>query len=360
MIAVCSLGLAFVNVTLIAGLLVAVNCAFLIVTAERKPLTVIFLVGLVSFFFNPEGLMLVGALLSLIVGCSALARAYDKTKSLLLWGIPIAAFVIGAIVLGDLLLASLSLGFLLPAAALALSFSKKQARVGAICMISGAFMIFFSVFVLADIYVATGGISLSVFEEGAEYYRNAFAEVILQIEVMDVETETMSPFFSPLEAQNLANQIVSLFPSFFVILCNAMAYFAQKVMYGLVHRDGEADRIDDKMIAMILSPFAGATFLISFFVMLFASTSTDFELAFTVAENIFYIFIPGLAMSGVMFQLAKVARFRRGILVVVIFVILAIINVGAALLMAACTGAYYSIAAPVYAFLNSKKDNDSF
>ena len=61
-----------------------------------------------------------------------------------------------------------------------------------------------------------------------------------------------------------------------------------------------------------------------------------------------------------MFQLAKIARFRKGVWMVVLFVLLAFVNVGIAVLLAACTGAYYSIAAPVYAYLNSKKDDDSF
>lgn len=358
--ALCSLGLAFVGNPIVAAVLVALTSAFLIVTAERKPATVLLLFGLISFFFNEEGISLVALLLSMVVGCSALAKAFDKLRSPLLWGIPVVAFVISAIVTGDLLISSVSLGFLLPAAALVITFKKKYARVGAICLISGAYMIFFAAFVLADIYVATGGISLSVFEEGAEYYRQSFADVIMQLELMDVTTEMTTPIFTPMQAQNLANEIVSLFPAFFVIFCNAMAYFSQKNMYALVRRDGDESRFEDKMIAIILSPFAGATFLISFFVMLFSSTSSDHALVCTVAENIFYIFIPGLAMSGIMFQIAKIARFRRGIWVVVIFVILTFFNAGAALLLAACTGAYYSIAAPVYEFLNSKKDNDSF
>lgn len=358
--AISALGLAFIGTQIVAGAVILVLSAFLIVTAERKPLTVFLLFGLISFFFNKEGIPLVAAVLSITVGCGAFAKAFEKLRSPFLWAIPVASFIIGAIVTGNILISSLSLGFVLPAAALCFSFSKKYSRVGAICLISGAYMAFAVAFILADVYTATGGISLSVFEEGAELYRQSFADVIMQIEIMDVKTETMKPFFTELEAQNLAREIVSLFPAFFVICCNAAAYFSQKIMYVLVRRDGEEDKFDDKMIALIMSPYAGATFLISFFVMIIAATSVDHALVYTVSENIFYIFIPGLAASGIMFQLAKITRFRKGIGVVVLFVILAFVNIGMAVLLAACTGAYYSIAAPVYAFLNSKKDNDSF
>ena len=39
--AICSLGLAFVSVPVVAGVIVAVSAAVLVVTSERKPLTVI-------------------------------------------------------------------------------------------------------------------------------------------------------------------------------------------------------------------------------------------------------------------------------------------------------------------------------
>ena len=130
-------------------------------------------------------------------------------------------------------------------------------------------------------------------------------------------------------------------------------------MYVIVRREGEEEKFEDKMIALVLSPYAGVTFVLSFLVMTGAAASSSLALAYTVAENVFFIFIPGLAASGIMFQLAKIARFRRGVWVIVLFVVLAFVNVGVAVLLAACTGAYYSIAAPVYAFLNSKKDDDS-
>lgn len=358
--ALCSLGLAFVGNPIVAGVLVAVSSAFLVVTSERKPLTVIALFGLISFFFTEEGISLVAVALAMIVGCGVFARALEKLRSPFLWVIPVASFIIGALITRNLLIASLSLVFVLPSAAIWLSFSKKHSRVGAICLISGAYMIFFAAFVLADVYVATGGISIDVFKEGAEFYRESFAKMLMEFEIMDVKTELMHPIFTPMEAKNLANEIVSLFPAFFVIGCNAAAYFSQKLMYVLVRREGEESKFEDKMIALIMSPYAGATFVISFMVMVGASMSVDHALAYTVSANIFYIFIPGLAASGIMFQLAKIARFRKGVWMVVLFVLLAFVNVGIAVLLAACTGAYYSIAAPVYAYLNSKKDDDSF
>lgn len=356
----CAIGLPFITIPLVAAALAAICSAFLVISSEKKPLTVIALVGFVSMFFTKESIAVVAITLSLVVGAGALAKAVDKLRSNLLWAIPIAAFAIGAVVTRDLLISSLALSILLPAVALCITFRKKHARVGAICLVSGAYMIFFAAFVLADIYVATGSVSLSIFGEITEEYKKSFTEILLQFKVMDVATETSVPYFTELEAKNLATEIVSLFPAFFVILCNAAAYFSQKLMYALARREGEENKFDDKMIAMILSPYAGATFLISFFVMMMAASSVDHAVAYTVSANVFYIFIPGLALSGLMFQLAKVARFRRGIWLVILLVILVFVNVGMAILLAACLGAYYSIASPVYAYLNSKKHNDPF
>ncbi len=357
--AISSLGLAFVGEPVVAGVLVGVSAAALIVTAERKPMTVLVLFGFISFFFTEEGISLVAIVLTLIAGCGIYSRALEKLRSPFLWAIPIISFIVGAIVTHDLLLSSLSLAFVLPAAALRFTFTKKYSRVGAICLISGAFMIFFIAFLLADVYRSTGTVSLDVFREGAEIYRESFAKVLMEFQIMDVKTEQAQAVFTELEAKNLANEIVSLFPAFFIIGCNALAYFAQKLMYVIVRREGEEHKFEDKMIALVLSPYAGVTFVLAFLVMTLASVSRDHALAYTVAENVFFIFIPGLAASGIMFQLAKIARFRRGVWVVVLFVMLAFVNVGIAVLLAACTGAYYSIAAPVYAFLNSKKDDDS-
>ena len=358
--ALCALGMPFSDNMIVAGVLAAVCSAFLIVTAERKPATVLLLLSVMCLFFNSEGISLIDVLLGLIVGCGTFSRALEKHRSPFLWAIPVASFVIGALFTKNVVLSMLSLGFVLPAAALSFSFSKKYSRVGAICLISGAFMVSFVIFLLADVYAVTGTISLSFFEEGAEFYRSSFAAMLKEFAVIDPSTEELKTLFTELEAQNLANEIVSLFPAFFVIGCNAMAYFSQKLMYVLVRREGEEHKFEDKMIALIMSPYAGATFLISFIVMIAASTSVDHALAYTVSENIFYIFIPGLAASGIMFQVAKIARFRRGAWVAVLFVILAFVSFGSALLLAAGIGAYYSIANPVFAFINSHKDEDPF
>jgi hypothetical protein len=214
------------------------------------------------------------------------------------------------------------------------------------------------IFLLADVYTATGTVSLSFFREGAEFYRVSFTDLLMQFEVINPKDGLAEPLFTPIEAKNLASEIVSLFPAFFVIMCNAAAWISQKLLYLMVKREGELHKFEDKMIAMIMSPFAGLTFAISFLVMVTASTSVDHALAYTVSENIFYIFIPGLAISGIMFQLAKITRQRRGAWMVFPFVILALVNVGMALILAACLGAYYSIAAPVYQFINSHKNDE--
>ena len=356
--AACAFGLPFVGNPWVAVALVAITAAFLIATAERRVPVVLLLGATVLMFFTEEGIALVAAALSLVVGCGVLARALDKLGSPFLWAIPVAAFATSALITKSALIPMLALGFALPALALKISFSKKFARVGGICLISGAYMIGAVIFLLADVYNATGILSLSFFEEGAEFYRQSFTDVLLQFEVADPKDGSIVPLFTALEAKNLASERVSLFPAFFVIICNAAAWISQKIMYSLVKREGEMHKLEDKMVAMIMSPFAGATFAISFIVMVIASASSDHALAYTVSENLFYIFIPGLAISGIMFQLAKIARMGRGAWMVVPFVILAIVNVAMACILAACLGAYYSIAAPIYQYINSKRQDE--
>lgn len=356
----CSLGAPFAaHNVIVAGVLLALTSTFAVVTAERRVTTALLLASTIFLFFTKEGIMLVSVLFSIVVGCGVFARALEKLRSPFLWAIPVVSFAIAAVVTKNLVTSMLALGFALPALALSATFSKKHARVGAICLISGSFLIGAVLFLLADIYSATGEINLAFFEEISNTYREAFTELLLQFETLNPKDQTTEAIFTALEAKNLASEIVSLFPAFFVIGCNAAAYFAQKLMYVLVRREGEEHKFEDKMIALIMSPYAGATFIISFFVMLAAGASTSHALAYTVSENIFYIFIPGLAASGIMFHVARIARFRRGGWVVLPFILLAFFNVGFAMLLAAGVGAYYSIANPLHAFLESKKDDDS-
>ena len=354
--AVCAFGLPFVEITIVAGALVLITSAVLIVTAERRFSAILLLAGLISLFLYEDGIALVAIALSLVVGCGAFARALEKLSSPFLWAIPVAAFVTSALITKSALMPMLSLGFALPALALKISFSKKYARAAGICLVSGAFMIGTAILLLADMYFATGTISLKFFEENAELYRRMFTELLLQFETINPTTGETEILFSELDAKNLASEIVSLFPAFFVIMCNAAAWISQKLMYMLVKREGELHKFEDKMIALILSPMAGITFVASFVIMMTASA--DQALIYTVSENIFYIFIPGLAISGIMFQLAKISRLRRGAWVIIPFVILAFVNIAIALILAACLGAYYSIAAPVYQFINSHRQDE--
>lgn len=359
MSSVCAFGLPFTyNNFIVSAALLGVTAVFLIAAAERRVSTALLLISIVSLFSTAEGITVVAIALSLIVGCGVFARALEKLRSPFLWAIPVGAFILSAVVNKNIVVSLLALGFSLPAAALSYSFTKKHARVGAICLASFAFIAGFTVFLLADIYVATGSISLSFFEETAELYRVSFTEILSQFVIMNPETSLSEPLFTPMEARNIASEIVSLFPAFFVIMSNIAAYLSQKLLYSLVRREGELHKFEDKMIALILSPFAGATFVLSFFVMIFASLSADHALAYTVSENIFYIFIPGLAASGIMFQLAKIAHLRRGAWIIIPFVILAFVNIAVAILLAAGLGAYYSIASPVYAYLHSHNNDE--
>ena len=354
--AACSFGLPFVDNKIVAGALLLMTAAFLIATSERRVSTVLLLVAVISLFFTEEGVTLVALMLSLVVGCGAFARVLEKLSSSFLWAIPVAAFAVSALVTKSALMPMLALGFALPSLALKLSFSKKYTRAAGICLVSGAFMIGAVIFLLADVYIATGSISLEFFEESAELYRRSFTDLLMQFEAVNPATGEAEVLFSELDAKNIASEMVSLFPAFFVIMCNAGAWVSQKLMYLLVKREGELHKFEDKMIALILSPMAGITFVASFVLMMTASA--DQALVYTVSENIFCIFVPGLAISGIMFQLAKISRLRRGAWVIIPFAILAFVNIALALVLAACLGAYYSIAAPVYQFINSHRHDE--
>lgn len=352
----CSLGLPFLHIQAVAVGIVAVCSVFLIAAAARKVATVGLLILLIGFF-GTSGISATALVLTMIVGTGVLARLLEKCRSPFLWAIPIVAFALVAIITRDLLSSAYALCYALPALALYLSFSKGASRVGAICLTSTAVFVSVAAFVLAFLYKSTGSLDPAPLYDFSMEIREQLAKMLMELQIQLPEGD-VAPFLTELDAQNIASLAVSLFPALLIISCNAVAFFAQKLLFLLVQRAGEIEKLNSRMLALIMSPYAGAIFILSFFISTLAAMSSDYALINTVCQNIFLIFIPGLAVSGVMIKLAKITHTRRGAWIIIPFAFLAFFNVGSAVLLAAGLGAYYSIANPLSEFLRSRADRN--
>ncbi len=350
-----SIGMPFSSYQFVtAGLLVLCG-AFLLFTARKKfavVITFFLLFGLVS---TDSGFGAAAVVLSVIVGTGLSAFLFEKTRSPLVALIPLLGFAAASAITRDPLSSVISLGYLLPSAALAVGLRKLQTRVGTVCLASASILAGIGVLAFIGIWRAAGAFSLSVLKDLAAELKSSFAEMLLSIEVPISQTETQK-LFSRMDAQNLASAVVSLFPALLVIFCNVLAYLSQMVHYNLITRADASEKLDGKMYVE-LSPLAGAVFILSFILSAAISSSGDAAAVVTVCENIFLILIPGLALSGFTYTLRKIAERRRGGgFTIFFFIFLLFFNVASALLFAACIGAYHSIAAPLTVYLRSKKD----
>ena len=355
--AICSAGMPFATNTYVAIGLVAVCSVFLVAVSRRKVSTVAALFLLIGTFATEAGMTVVAIILSMIVGTGVFARLIEKTRSHLLWFVPVASFCAAAVVTRDITLSLLSLGFALPALALAITFSKGEGRATSICATSAAILGGVAAITLVALYQLTGSLDLKPLYQLSVELRASVAEMLgeFQVQLPDGQITTL---LSELDAQNIASTLVSLFPALLIISCNAVAFFAQKILFMMTFRAGEKEKLTPKVLALALSPFAGVVFILSFFISTLAATSSDNAMLYTVCQNLFYIFIPGLAISGVMMKLAKISHERRGAWIILPFLILLFLDIGSAVLLAAGLGAYYSIANPLAALLRSDSDEN--
>ena len=350
-----SIGMPFSGYQLVTAGLIVLCGAFLIITARKKFAVVIaffLLFGLVS---TDTGLGSVAVILSIIVGTGLCAHLFDKTASPFVAVIPVLGFTVATVITGDPLGSIMSLGYLLPSIALALGFKHVKSRVGAICTASAAVLVGIAALGAVLMYRATGTLSLSQLSELAQGLKASFAEMLLSLEVPISATETQR-LFTRLEAQNMASSIVSLAPALLIIFCNAIAFFSQIVLYNLVIRSNEPEKLEQRAY-IEMSAFAGVIFILSFFISAIVSPTGDGATVSTVCENIFIILIPGLAISGFTHTVFKLMQRRRGGgFPIFLFIFLLFFNVASALLFAACIGAYHSIATPLTVYLRSRHD----
>ncbi len=344
-------GAPFASSRLVTAFLIAGAGTFLLVIARKKFSVVLALFCLFGMFSTEAGFSLAAVALSVLIGTFLSARLYDRTRSPFVFAIPLAAYALIIAITRDVILAMPALYAFLPSIALAVGFCRKESSAGTVCLTSGALLLTVAAAVSASMLAEYGTIDFGIFTSTADEFKKMIAELLLSVEVA-VSADETKRMFTQNEALNLATSIVSLFPAFLICACNIFAYISQKNLHALVLRAGEDEKLTDDMIALVLSPMAGIFFYISFFI---SSFSAEGVLA-TACENIFVIFIPGLALSGLMFQLARLAKTRRGGFIVVLMIGMLFFAPSYALLFAACLGAYYSIANPLSAFLRSRKN----
>lgn len=345
----------FVSYPAVSGCLLVACAVFLFAVAEKKLPVAVLLFAAFSLLSTDGAFAVAALVLALVSGTAILARLLDVMRLPLAVAIPMLVSVAAAIITKQLIPALIPLSFTLPAIALSYTLKKGERRVSAICLTSAALLFTAAVMVLAGLMVSKNGFRLSELQSLAETLKSSLAEHFYASELITPKGESVK-IFTERDAKNIASALVSLIPAFIIIGANAIAFFSQRLLYNMALRAGEEKRFTGEMVALILSPMAGATFILSFFISTLTALSSDNALLTTVFDNLFIILLPGLAASGIMFKVAKIAHTRKGGWIVVPFALLAFVNISAAILLAAGMGAYYSIANPLSAYLRSREE----
>lgn len=356
---IASLAIPFAFNTAISILSSGVCALTILVSARKKISAGLLIMILILLFGVSSGLPMISIILSLIVGTGTLAWLIGYTRSPYVAIVPVLAFSITTIISKSYVGALLALFFVLPALALAVSFKKGSGRVSALAR-SGAFFSFTIVTAIAIYqFYFLGEINVTSMRHFAMDFTNSLRDIFSSIQI---ETQTgVVSYFTEKEAYNMALQIVSLAPAIVAVFFNVISFFAQKLQYSLIRlTEGEA-RLSPTSRAFVVSPFAGATFWLAFVVSSVTDSSSMGYALTTVCDNVIIILAPCLIGMGLMYYFsAKLLGHRRlTTTLLVIFVILAFLNVSLALLLVACLGAYASISIPLSNKLKANRNGES-
>ena len=189
--------------------------------------------------------------------------------------------------------------------------------------------------------------------------RFSVVRVISSVEITLVNGTT-ERLMSETAALNYVSQLISLLPALTVVLCNLFAYVAQKIQFAVFrYSDGE-EEFNDLRRVFVMSPASAVVFILAFLIYSIAAGSPSNATLSTVCANLYFMFMPGLALMGIKtFLSGKSGISRSGCgsgIITVMFIFLLLFNMGTALVMAACFGAFFAIEIPIRKYMSKKDD----
>lgn len=243
------------------------------------------------------------------VGEGALLLAtLPREKRALVPFIPIAAYLLTLLVCRDPLGAAVSLVPFPPALALALATRRSAeredgpTRVGVICLTS--LTLGLSALAAAALLVLghKGTLTLAAVASLLEQARAALAATL-----SSRITPEMAETITPEVVEALVNSLFNLSPALVVVVSNILSAIAQMVLHAALHAFGLGDSVTARVKAFRMSMVSCVVFLLGYLVALIAG-GTEVTPVSTVAENIYFILLPGLAMAGLIRIVTMFAR----------------------------------------------------
>lgn len=239
----------------------------------------------------------------------------DKLQGSLFPLIPLTAFAAALVLTGRIDIALIACVPFPAALVLALgtrsSAGKENGmtRVSVICATSLTLGVSLAAIALWFIYRALGTLSPAALIEQLNRFRAYIVDTLVNVKFEYGTSVTYPLQGKETEVQNIVNGMINTLPATLVVLINITATFSQMLALSGLRAYGFGASLSPRVQHFRISPVSAAVFLLSWIVALVAVGDNDSStMVGTVAENIFTVLMPGLAVSGISRFLAYMAR----------------------------------------------------
>lgn len=328
--AVLGIGISAMRTTsetevVIAEILSAVTLLVLIVylwrvsRSAKAMLPILIVLGI--FLFYLTGSPLASAVLICLIFAvsegSFLLAVQPKQQLLYFPLLPILAYAISAAVSRDLIGSVAALVPFPPMIVLALgtrhSAEKEDGltRVGVICATSLTLGLSLGAMIALSVYRQLGTLEFSALLDALESTRLAFINEITSLEIPpelgEEAVAEMKEMISYANAENMVNSVFNLLPALAVVAVNLIAATVQTLQHATLRTFGHEACITDRVKAFRMSLISCIVFLVAYLVAFLEGTDAS-TLTGTVAQNIYIILMPGLALAGLIRITSSLAR----------------------------------------------------
>jgi hypothetical protein len=174
-------------------------------------------------------------------------------------------------------------------------------RVGVVCATSLALGVTLLAVIALVIFHQLRTLSLDVLAAEVEALREALINDITSAEIpegMDPEmVAELEKLLTYSGAQNLVNSVFNLLPALFVVAVNLISAVAQMIQHATLCVFGYDECLTERVRIFRMSLISCLVFLVAYFIS-FAEGQEASTLTGTVAQNIYMILLPGLALAG--------------------------------------------------------------
>lgn len=184
-------------------------------------------------------------------------------------------------------------------------------RVGVICATALALGATLAALTALGLYMQLGSLSPDALMGFTEELRAALIESITSAEIPEglspEMVEQLEEMTSYANAQNTVNSVFNLFPALFVVVVNILSAVAQMMQHASLRTFGYGDSVSERVRVFGMSLISCIVFPVAYMVV-FLEGSDASSLVGTVAQNVYVILLPGLALAGVIRIMSGLAR----------------------------------------------------